>query len=131
MSDQAAGFTVDAAAVRTFGAGFQHDLDAHLSSERTQSLHVLATTPTFGGRTPSPPIQQAARDYHRRLLELYEVLDALLHNGAVLAHAAETIAESYETADTLSSADVDAALGHARQAMTNDTAADPKTGRPI
>ncbi|MEV8512422.1 hypothetical protein [Dactylosporangium sp. NPDC051484] len=126
------GFTVDLHAVDGFGTELRHDLDVHLSSEKIQTLHIFAGLPTFGTRTASPVVQQAARDYHARLLELYEVMDALLYNGEVMARAAHTIADAYATADTLSGEDVTAALKGARQTANADVnAVDPTTGRPI
>lgn len=126
------GFTVDAHAVHGFGTDFQHDLDAHLSAEKAQTLHVFAQTPLFGTRTPSDDVQQAAKHYHARLVELYDVMDALLYNGAVMARAAHSIADAYATSDTLADTEVQRALSEARKAAAADAASvDPKTGRPI
>ncbi|MFG2037067.1 hypothetical protein [Dactylosporangium sp. NPDC048998] len=130
MSEQ--GFTVDPRAVHGFGTELRHDLDVHLSSEKAQTLHIFAELPTFGTRTASPAVQQAAKDYHARLLELYEVMDALLYNGEVMARAAHTIADAYSEADTLSGDDISTALRGAKEAATADAGAvDPDTGRPI
>ncbi|MER7005084.1 hypothetical protein ABT297_18825 [Dactylosporangium sp. NPDC000555] len=130
MSEQ--GFTVDSQAVHGFGTELRRDLDVHLSSEKLQTLHIFAGLPTFGARTASPAVQQAARDYHARLLELYEVMDALLYNGEVMARAAHTIADAYATADTLSGEDITTVLRGAKEAVAADAAAvDPSTRRPI
>lgn len=132
MSDQSPGFAVDPEAVRSFAVDLQHDLDVHLSAEKVQTLHIFSETPMFGARTASPDVQQAAKDYHARLLELFDVIDVLLHNGAVMARAAHEIADAYAAADSLSSADVAAALGKAKRDVTVDAdVVDPKTGRPV
>ena len=131
MSDQR-GFAVDPQAVHAFGTGLRHDLDVHLSSEKVQTLHVFSQTPGFGTRALSEDVRQAARNYHARLVELYDVMDALLYNGAALARAAHTIADAYAESDTLAGTDIQRSLADARPAVTADASAtDPDTGRPI
>ncbi|GAA2352904.1 hypothetical protein [Dactylosporangium salmoneum] len=126
------GFAVDPGTVHGFGRDLQHDLDVHLSAEKVQTLHIFSETPIFGARTASPTVQQAAKSYHARLLELYDVMDALVYNGAVMARAAHAIADAYTTADALSSDAVTGALSGATRAVDSDADADdPITGRPI
>ncbi|MFI5908690.1 hypothetical protein [Dactylosporangium sp. NPDC051541] len=126
------GFVADPAAVHTFGSDFQHDLDVHLSAEKIQTLHLFSATPTFGLRAVNSEVQQTAKDYIARLRDLYDLLEVLLHNGAVLTEAAHTIAEAYETADTLTATQVTGALATARATVTaTSNPTDPKTGRPL
>lgn len=126
------GFEVDPGAVHTFGTDFQHDLDVHLSSEKVQTLHLFSETPVFGTRAVNKDVQQTAATYHARLTELFELMEVLLFNGAVMAQAAHQIAESYESADSLAVDQVNVAVGDARAVMAAESdAIDPKTGRPI
>ncbi|GAA4246495.1 hypothetical protein GCM10022255_017950 [Dactylosporangium darangshiense] len=131
MSDQR-GFAVDPQAVRAFAADLRHDLDVHLSSEKIQTLHIFSGAQMFGATTRSPVVRQAAADYYARLLELYDLLDVLLHNGAVMAQAAQDIADAYADADVMSQEQVDGAFGSAKRLSAADAqAVDPKTGRPV
>ncbi|MGI5244442.1 hypothetical protein [Dactylosporangium sp. CA-139066] len=126
------GFTVDVAAVHGFGTDFQHDLDVHLSAEMTQTLTVFANTPLFGTQALSDDVKQAAKNYHARLVELYEALDVLMYNGEVMARAAHVIADAYTSADALASTDVQTAMSEAGRAVNADVPpVDPKLGRPI
>ncbi|MEV6928588.1 hypothetical protein AB0M46_29430 [Dactylosporangium sp. NPDC051485] len=126
------GFAVDPSAVHGFGRDLQHDLDVHLSAEKIQTLHIFSETPIFGARTASSTVQQAAKSYHARLLALYDVMDAMLYNGAVLARAAHTIADAYAASDMVAGDEVQRAVFNARQATAADAiAVDPRTGRPI
>jgi hypothetical protein len=123
------GFVVDPSTVHTFGTDVQHDLDVHLSAEKVQTLHLFSDTPVFGLRAVNHEVRRTATDYVTRLQDLFELMEVLLHNGAVLARAAHSIAEAYESADTLTADQVSSALGNAR-ATVSAPATDPTTGHP-
>jgi hypothetical protein len=132
MSDHQSGFTVDLEAVRSFGAGLHADLTAHLSPENDQILRTFVDTPSFGTRTASPDVQAAATLYHRKLIELLDLMDAFVHNGAVFVQAAEEVAAAYAQADALSGDQFKASLAVASTKVDDATWAaqhDPKTGR--
>ncbi|WP_432987287.1 hypothetical protein [Dactylosporangium sp. CA-233914] len=132
MSEHSSGFVVDPRALETFGLDFQHDLDAHLSSEKVQTLHIFSEAQLFGSGTASPDVHQAATDYRSKLLELFDTMDALLHEGAVMARAAQAIANAYAEADAISDDDVHRAVGVAQQQTDADAlVVDPVTGRPV
>ncbi|WP_433057780.1 hypothetical protein [Dactylosporangium sp. CS-033363] len=131
MGDQH-GFVVDPRAVHTFGLDFQHDLDVHLSAETVQTLDLFAATPVFGTRAVNEDVRRAASDYFTRLQEIFAVMETLLYNGAVMAKAAHSIAEAYESADVLSADQVGVALGDGRADVAADLhAVDRRTGRAI
>ncbi|WP_433614399.1 hypothetical protein ACQP2P_08340 [Dactylosporangium sp. CA-139114] len=126
------GFVVDPSVVHAFGRDFQHDLDVHLSAEKVQTLHLFAATPMFGTGTASPAVHKAAADYHAKLIELFDIMDAMLEEGAVMARAAHAVAEAYSEADAVSVADLSGAVGAARLRTGADLhAVDPDTGRSI
>ena len=132
MSDHAAGFTVDLDAVRSFGAGLRADLNAHLSPEHDQILRTFVDTPTFGSRTASPDVQAAATAYHRKLIELLDLMDTFVHNGAVFVQAAEEVVAAYAEADALSGDQFKTALAVASTKVDDALWAaqhDPRTGR--
>ncbi|WP_433217040.1 hypothetical protein ACQP00_08905 [Dactylosporangium sp. CS-047395] len=131
MGDQH-GFAVDPRAVHTFGLDFQHDLDVHLSAEKVDTLHLFSGAAIFGARTASPEVHKAASDYSAKLIELFDVIDAMILEGAAMARAAHAIAEAYAEADAVSGVDVGDAVGSARTGFDADRyAVDPRTGRPI
>ncbi|MFB9446079.1 hypothetical protein Dvina_09690 [Dactylosporangium vinaceum] len=131
MGDQS-GFVADPGTVRAFGADLQRDLDIHLSAEKVETLHLFSGAPVFGLRAVSAEVQQTARDYVARLQDLFELMEVLLHNGAVLARAAHSVADAYESADTLTADQVSGALGNARASVSAETSAtDPETGRLV
>ncbi|MEV4137115.1 hypothetical protein AB0J72_33705 [Dactylosporangium sp. NPDC049742] len=134
MSDHAAGFSVDLEAVRSFGTGLRADLSGHLSPEHDQILRTFVDTPTFGTRTASPDVQAAATLYHRKLIELLDLMDAFIHNGAVFVQAAEEVAAAYSHADTLSGDQFKTALAVASAKVDDALWAaqhDPRTGRSL
>jgi hypothetical protein len=132
MSENGKGFEVDPRAVHAFGIDLQHDLDVHLSAEKVQTLHLFADAQMFGAGTASPAVHEAAEAYHHKLIQLFDLMDGLVYEGAVMAQAAHAIAEAYADADKISGGDVGAAVSAAQLRIDADAvAADPKTGRPI
>ncbi|MFF5226881.1 hypothetical protein [Dactylosporangium sp. NPDC000521] len=134
MSDHVAGFNVDLEAVRSFGAGLRADLSGHLSPEHDQILRTFVDTPTFGTRTASPDVQAAATVYHRKLIELLDLMDAFVHNGSVFVQAAEEVVAAYSHADTLTGDEFKAALAVASTKVDDALWAaqrDSRTGRSL
>jgi hypothetical protein len=132
MSERGKGFEADPRAIHTFGVDFQHDLDVHLSAEMVQSLHLFSDAQMFGIGTASPTVHEAAEAYHHKLMQLFDLMDGLVYEGAVMAQAAHAIAEAYADADKISSGDIGAAVSAAQLRVDADAvAAEPKTGRPI
>jgi hypothetical protein len=97
MGDQAPGFAVDPAAVRRFARDLRQDLDEHLTPENDRILATFLDTPLFGTSSTSAPVRQAARDYARQLINLLDVVETLLYNGAVLSETAHHVADAYTT----------------------------------
>ncbi|MFI5908683.1 hypothetical protein [Dactylosporangium sp. NPDC051541] len=100
------GFQTDPRALHTFGTDFQHDLDVHLAAEKLQTLHLFSEAGLFGTQTASPTVHRAAVDYYTKLIQLFDLLDTLIDEGATMARAAHDIAAAYTEADTESSTDL-------------------------
>ena len=106
---------VDVSGVRDFAAGLRAQLDGKLSHDNDTIRAAFLSGATFGERSASPVVQQVVRDYYRRLGESLELLDALLHNGAVLVEVATAVVDAYEQADTMSGSELQTLLTDANQ----------------
>ncbi|GAA3282147.1 hypothetical protein Dvina_09655 [Dactylosporangium vinaceum] len=51
-------------------------------------------------------MHRAALTYRDRLIELFDVLDTLIHEGAAMAEAAHAIADAYTEADAQARTDL-------------------------
>jgi hypothetical protein len=133
------GFKVDPEGVREFGAALRGQLDGHLAPESERIAQSFVAAPPIGARSASPDVQQAVKVYHHQLIRLLDLMDTFLHNGAVMAQAAEDVARAYDTTDSLSGQEFTRVLdGAAVQVNAAATAAanaahianiDPRTGR--
>ena len=130
MSDQGPGFAVDPAGVRTFGAALRRDLDEHLSPENDRIVATFLDTPLFGSAAVSGVVRQAAKDYAHQLINLLDVVDVLLYNGAVLAETAQRVADAYATSDIASADQLLALTGSARAEVAADRMAERAADDP-
>lgn len=110
-----AGFQVDVAGVRAFGASLRGDLDNELWPAGESITATFQAGVCFGQRTASPSVQAAAVEYHRRLDEMVALMDTFLHNSEVMAQAATDVVRAYDQADSMSGTDLQRVIGEASQ----------------
>ena len=120
---------VDVSGVRDFATDLRAQLDGRLSHDNDAIRASFLSGATFGERSASPVVQQVVRDYYRRLGESLELLDALLHNGAVLVEVATAVVEAYEQADTMSGSELQTLLTDANQRVLAAERADQEADR--
>jgi len=100
------GFAVSLDGVREFGTKLQQQVDQQLQSANDAISATFQGGVCFGARSDSAAVQQAAIDYYQQLDRAVRLMDAFLHNSAVMVQAATEVANAYEHADTMSGQDL-------------------------
>ena len=112
------GFRVDLSGLHDFSARLRNNLDGDLWPEGDAIGPIFQAGVPFGFRSASPAVQQAAVDYHERLGEILQLMDAFLHNSEVMVQTAQTVLTRYRDADDLAHLDLRAVISASSEAVT-------------
>ena len=115
MSD---GFRVDLSGLHDFSARLRNNLDGDLWPEGDAIGPVFQAGVPFGFRSGSAAVQKAAVDYHERLGEILQLMDAFLHNSEVMVQTAQMVLTRYRDADELAHLDLRTVISASSEAVT-------------